>query len=206
MATPHPKSTARATTVRAAALAAACVCALLALAPSAHAVASSPANTARGLLGLGIRVGAGGALVHTKRGTAVVGPRGGLAVTRTTRALVPPVRATTTVPAAKAVVPATATPAPSTTTPTPGGSASAVKAVAVRPATPSHRGHHTSTAAILVAVLAAVVALACVGWAIARLLAYEPRWSLSLRHALAEAGFRMSATWAEFSDWARPGR
>jgi hypothetical protein len=28
---------------------------------------------------------------------------------------------------------------------------------------------------------------------------------LSLRHAMAEAGFRASATWAEFSDWVRLG-
>ena len=41
--------------------------------------------------------------------------------------------------------------------------------------------------------------------ALARRRAYEPRWWLSLRHALAEAGFRASATWAEFTDWLRLG-
>jgi hypothetical protein len=35
--------------------------------------------------------------------------------------------------------------------------------------------------------------------------AFEPHWLLSLRHAMAEAGFRLSATWAEFSDWVRLG-
>ena len=35
---------------------------------------------------------------------------------------------------------------------------------------------------------------------------YEPRWSISLRHSLAEASWRLSASWDEFSDWARLGR
>jgi hypothetical protein len=62
-----------------------------------------------------------------------------------------------------------------------------------------------STGAIVIAVLAAVLLLACIGWALARRRAFEPRWMLSLRHAMAEAGFRASATWAEFSDWVRLG-
>jgi hypothetical protein len=63
-----------------------------------------------------------------------------------------------------------------------------------------------STAAIALAALAALVALACAVWGVARLLAYEPRWTLSARHAVAEVGFRASSTWAEFSDWIRLGR
>jgi hypothetical protein len=63
-----------------------------------------------------------------------------------------------------------------------------------------------STAAIAAAVVAALIAVACLAWGIARMTAFEPRWSQSLRHALAEAGFRASATWAEFTDWARLGR
>jgi hypothetical protein len=66
--------------------------------------------------------------------------------------------------------------------------------------------HGLSTDAVAIAVVAAVVALLCVAWGVARVLTYEPHWTLSLRHALAEAGFRASATWAEFSDWARLGR
>jgi hypothetical protein len=62
-----------------------------------------------------------------------------------------------------------------------------------------------STAAIAAAVVAAVLLLACIGWALARRRAFEPRWMLSLRHAMAEAGFRLSATWAEFADWVRLG-
>jgi hypothetical protein len=66
--------------------------------------------------------------------------------------------------------------------------------------------HGLSSDAVAIAAVAAVAALLCVAWGVARVLAYEPHWTLSLRHALAEAGFRASATWAEFSDWARLGR
>jgi hypothetical protein len=70
------------------------------------------------------------------------------------------------------------------------------------------RGHGTgklSTAAIVLAALAALLALGCAAWGIARLQAYEPHWARSARHAVAEAGVRVSATWAEFSDWIRLG-
>jgi len=50
------------------------------------------------------------------------------------------------------------------------------------------------------------VVLACIAWAIARRRAYEPRWLLSLRHSMAEAGIHASETWAEFADWMRLGR
>jgi ADP-ribosylglycohydrolase len=72
--------------------------------------------------------------------------------------------------------------------------------------THAHRATHVSTLAIAAAVIGALVVLACLAWAIARTLTFEPRWMLSLRHAGAEAGFRASATWAEFSDWVRLGR
>jgi hypothetical protein len=71
---------------------------------------------------------------------------------------------------------------------------------------PSHRGGSTSGAAIAIAVLAGLLALACLAWGLARWAAYEPRWTVSLRHAMGEAGYRASATWAEFTDWARLGR
>jgi hypothetical protein len=62
-----------------------------------------------------------------------------------------------------------------------------------------------SAGGIVVAALAALVALLCLLWAIARMLAFEPRWSIALRHSVAEAGFRAAATWAELRDWARLG-
>jgi len=63
-----------------------------------------------------------------------------------------------------------------------------------------------STAAIALAALGALLALICLAWALARARAYDPHWARSLRHSLAEGGFRASATWAEFSDWARLGK
>jgi hypothetical protein len=62
-----------------------------------------------------------------------------------------------------------------------------------------------STGAIVAVIVAAVLVLACIAWALARRRAFEPHWLLSLRHAMAEAGFRASATWAEFTDWVRLG-
>jgi hypothetical protein len=62
-----------------------------------------------------------------------------------------------------------------------------------------------STGAIVIAALAALLVLACLGWALARRRAFEPHWLLSLRHATAEAGVRASATWSEFLDWVRLG-
>jgi hypothetical protein len=65
---------------------------------------------------------------------------------------------------------------------------------------------HVSTEAVVLAAFAALLLLACAAWAFARSRAYEPHWLVSMRHAMAEAGFRTSATWAEFTDWARLGR
>jgi hypothetical protein len=62
-----------------------------------------------------------------------------------------------------------------------------------------------SAGAIAIAAAAALLILACAAWAIARRRAFAPRWTLALRHAIAEAGFRASATWAEFVDWLRLG-
>ena len=62
-----------------------------------------------------------------------------------------------------------------------------------------------STGAIVIAAIAALVALSCLLWGVARMLAFEPRWSVTARHAVAEAGFRAAATWAELRDWARLG-
>jgi hypothetical protein len=70
----------------------------------------------------------------------------------------------------------------------------------------SHQSSTLSTAAIVAIVIAAVLVLACIAWALARRRAFEPHWLLSLRHAMAEAGFRLSATCAEFVDWVRLGR
>jgi hypothetical protein len=63
-----------------------------------------------------------------------------------------------------------------------------------------------STGAIVAAAVAALLIVVCLVWGAARWWAYEPRWTVSLRHSLAEAGWRLSASWEEFSDWVRLGR
>lgn len=72
--------------------------------------------------------------------------------------------------------------------------------------TPTSTGSGLSGGEIAIAIAAGLVALACLAWAIARRRAFEPRWLLSLRHTIAEAGYRASETWAEFGDWLRLGR
>jgi cobalamin biosynthesis Mg chelatase CobN len=118
---------------------------------------------------------------------------------------------------------ATTTTAPQTTSSQPGSTitTNSTATTATSPATSPGVGTRTtpgtkptkqttstklSTPALALAILAALLALACLVWGVARLTAYEPRWVLSMRHSLAEGGFRASATWAEFTDWARLGK
>jgi hypothetical protein len=98
--------------------------------------------------------------------------------------------------------PATTTPsaAPTTTAPTAGSTT--VVGVAHK-TSPSRT--HLSTAALALAVLGALLILGCLVWVVGRWLALEPRWTVSFMHSLREASYRASATWAEFSDWARIG-
>ncbi len=61
----------------------------------------------------------------------------------------------------------------------------------------------TLVALIVVGVLLVAVLGA---WGFARWWAWEPAWLVRWRHATAEAGWRASAAWAEFTDWLRLGR
>ena len=71
---------------------------------------------------------------------------------------------------------------------------------------PAKKSSGLSTAALALAAVGLVLLACCAAWAIARMLALEPRWTLSLRHSLDEAGYRASATLAELGDWMRLGR
>ncbi|HEY8303007.1 MAG TPA: hypothetical protein VIG42_00320 [Solirubrobacteraceae bacterium] len=104
-------------------------------------------------------------------------------------------------------VPPTAAPQgatpPSTTTPStvsPGRSTTVVGVS--RQASPNKR---LSTGALALAILGALLALGCAVWVAGRWMALEPRWTISMMHSLREASYHASATWAEFSDWARIG-
>jgi predicted permease len=68
------------------------------------------------------------------------------------------------------------------------------------------KSKHLSAGALALAILGALLALGALAWAVARWLALEPRWTVSLMYSLREANYRASATWAEFSDWVRLGR
>jgi hypothetical protein len=59
---------------------------------------------------------------------------------------------------------------------------------------------------VAAAIIAGLIALCALAWGVARMEAYEPRWMLSARHSMAEAGMHASATYAELRDWARLGR
>jgi hypothetical protein len=70
----------------------------------------------------------------------------------------------------------------------------------------AHKATHLSTGAIAAVAIAAIVVVCCLAWGVVRITAFEPRWMQALRHSLAEASHRASATLAEFGDWARLGR
>jgi cobalamin biosynthesis Mg chelatase CobN len=112
-----------------------------------------------------------------------------------------------------ATVPRTAATTPGATT-TPGESSSAAAgAIESQLRALEQQGKHArkgkssklSGAALALAIVGGLLALGALLWALFRFAAIEPRWLLSLRHALAEAGFRASSIWSEFTDWARLG-
>jgi len=69
-------------------------------------------------------------------------------------------------------------------------------------------GEKRSTRPLVVGAIAlgALLLLALLLWAWARLRGWDPTWAARARHAWGEAGYRVSSTWSEFSDWLRLGR
>jgi hypothetical protein len=100
---------------------------------------------------------------------------------------------------------ATVTSSTSAPAPTSGSSAGGAGPAKTSGAQRTNSSGKLSTGAILAAVIGGLLALACLVWAAFRWTAVEPRWTLPLRHSMAEAGFRASAVWAEFTDWIRLG-
>ena len=103
--------------------------------------------------------------------------------------------------------PATTTVAPNATTtaatpaPAPAPAPAAAATQTAPKSTPSHKG-----ARLALIVVAALLVMLIGLWAFARWWAWEPHWLARWRHATAEAGWRASAAWAEFTDWLRLGR
>jgi len=100
--------------------------------------------------------------------------------------------------------PATTTIAPSPTTTAAAPAPVPVPATTTAPATQSSASHKGARLALIVVAALLVMLLAL--WAFARWWAWEPHWLARWRHATAEAGWRASAAWAEFTDWLRLGR
>ena len=108
--------------------------------------------------------------------------------------------ATATQPAATTTIAPNATTTAATPAPAPAPATTAAPAPATQ-STASHRG-----ARLALIVVGALLAMLLALWAFARWWAWEPHWLGRWRHATAEAGWRASAAWAEFTDWLRLGR
>lgn len=94
----------------------------------------------------------------------------------------------------------TATPAP---TPLAPSSATPISGVA----TASHSGATSAPAPVIaLAIVLVLMAMAALWWSLTTWRGLEPGWLAGARHAWGEAGYRASATWAEFTDWLRLGR
>ena len=107
---------------------------------------------------------------------------------------------------APATAPTTTTPVtpPTTGLPSLGRSGAPFTRSLAKP--PARRAkHRISALEIVLLALAALLALVLIAWAAARRRSHDPHWWLALRHSFAEAGFRASETWAEFTDWVRLG-
>jgi hypothetical protein len=92
-----------------------------------------------------------------------------------------------------------ATLAPATTGP---GTPATLGIVRVKP---HQKSKGLSGLALVLAIVGALLILACLAWAAARWMGLQPRWSTAMMYSLREAGYHASATWSEFSDWARIG-
>jgi hypothetical protein len=116
-----------------------------------------------------------------------------------------------------AATPATTTPAATPPAATPGqapapvadaqpSAAIADHAIASSAASKTTSDAGTPAPVIVLAILGVLLVLGGLGYGTARWFAWDPAWARAGRHAIAEAGWRASATWAEFTDWVRLGR
>jgi hypothetical protein len=124
----------------------------------------------------------------------------------------PPVTTTTTTPAPPTSGQTVAPPKPTYRVQTPPTPPAAVQATGdtgtVYPAdtVAAHTSSGPPAVLVVLGAVAAALALLAAFFLGARLLGLEPRWSLGMRHAFAEAGYRTAGVWAEFADWVRFGR
>lgn len=115
----------------------------------------------------------------------------------------PPADATIPVDPAAAAPAAGATPGP----PAAEQPAAGVTDQPIDAAADEDRGS-TTVPAVLIAlgVVAALLLLGALAWAVARWFSWDPRWIQRWRHASREAAYRAAGVWADFTDWVRLGR
>jgi cobalamin biosynthesis Mg chelatase CobN len=128
--------------------------------------------------------------------------------------------ASTTTPATSTAAPTTPTtpaaaapPSPPNTTPQPAPDPVAAPAAqdnaipAAAASSPADTGSDNAPAPLLLlAILGGLLALGALVYGAARWWAFDPPWLVRWRHATAEAGWRASNAWAEFTDWVKLGR
>jgi cobalamin biosynthesis Mg chelatase CobN len=112
--------------------------------------------------------------------------------------------AASTATATQPLATTTIAPDATTTAATPAPAPAPAVTTAPAPTTQSTASHKGARLALIVVGALLVMLLAL--WAFARWWAWEPHWLARWRHATAEAGWRASAAWAEFTDWLRLGR
>jgi hypothetical protein len=112
-----------------------------------------------------------------------------------------------------AATPGAAADAAATTTPAPAPDIAAAPAAADGSVASAAGRNAAATTAddapfplLLLALLAGLALLGGLAWALLRFFAVDPPWLAAGRHATAEAGWRASASWSEFTDWVRLGR
>jgi cobalamin biosynthesis Mg chelatase CobN len=137
----------------------------------------------------------GGAAAPT---STTANPNGGAAPANGTAPDTAP--ATPTTPAAGA--PGTAPAPPGTANPAATASDGKIVNAANRE---SDKGGDAPAPLIVLAIVGALALLLLAAWALARWLAYEPRWWPGARHSLQEAGWHAGGAWENFTDWLRRG-
>jgi len=133
------------------------------------------------------------------------------AATTSTAAVTPPPTTSSGPTATTGVPPGSTPPAPSSQqAPQPAATAKPAPAIADNAvlAASKRRSSDAGVPAPLVAlaVIAVLMMLAALLYALARWWAWEPDWLVRARHAGSEASWRASGSWAEFMDWLRLGR
>ncbi len=123
-----------------------------------------------------------------------------------------PPATTTAPPTDTGAAPPPPTTVPAQTTPgqtTPGQTAPPVTTTQPAGAAGAGRrdgGDSDDAALIALVALGGLLLLGALVWALFRFFAWEPRWLLGARHAVAEAGWRTGGAWADFTDWLRSRR